>query len=220
MPFETTGSPMDISSLSPDKESKESGLAAAREVRSDNEVLDEIEDFPLTGLPQHKRSEASSEGSEEGNISGSRELAAHTHSIHRPQCIPLPSQSVSGAPVTLHSILVSPEAATLEWDFIWSYQSVESMPLDDRWTVLREAATVPGLPSMNVVHPSLPWPITVHASGVEVTVVDVLVTISESLMMPTGAQGGAIRLDLLQGGTVFLGLGYSDIGEDVWQLFL
>ncbi|KAK1217311.1 MAP kinase kinase kinase kinase activity protein [Marasmius sp. AFHP31] len=222
MPFETNGSSMNASSLSSDKECTKTGPDAAREIGSDNEDLEAIEDFPLTSLPHHEQSEAPPEGSQEGDTSRSSEVATHALFVYCPQyrCIPLPSQSPGGAPVTLHSILVSPEAATLEWDFIWSYQSIEWMLFDDRWTVLREVATNPGLPSMNVVHPLLPWPITIHASGVEVTVVDVLATISGNLMMPAGTQEGAIRLDLLQGGTTFLGLGSSDIGEDVWELLI
>ncbi|KAF5344376.1 hypothetical protein D9758_013238 [Tetrapyrgos nigripes] len=94
-------------------------------------------------------------------------------------------------------------------------------------------ATSPPLPSMTVVHPKLPWAITVHFSEMGyVTVWDVLVTIVETLRIPIypdivhdgngtprrqGEGGGKVRLDYLPGKRL-VGLRKSQLGEDVWLM--
>ncbi|KAF9255133.1 hypothetical protein L218DRAFT_912696, partial [Marasmius fiardii PR-910] len=85
---------------------------------------------------------------------------------------------------------------------------------------LRELATYPALTSLTVLHPWLPWPITVHASGINlrgVTVADVLLTISRNLRIPIDGTGRT-RIVYLRGRRRFVGLQTSKIGGDTWKL--
>ncbi|KAJ8081385.1 Mitogen-Activated Protein Kinase Kinase Kinase 8 [Marasmius tenuissimus] len=138
--------------------------------------------------------------------------------LSRRRPIPLPTQCDSEA--VPHRLLLSPRQAGLHWDLLWSHESVESVSESHR-KALSEPATFPGLPSMSIVHPWLPWPITVHASDPDsggVSVADVLVTISKELLLPVGEQRSRIRLDFLRGRRIFLGLRTSQLGGDVWEL--
>jgi hypothetical protein len=88
-----------------------------------------------------------------------------------------------------------------------------------------EPATNPRIPSMSIVHPALPWAITVHRSSYEyVTVGDVMVKILEELAILVECKSGGpvcgdygmrTRLDYLPG-TKMVGLRKSRRGEDVW----
>ncbi|KAJ3714160.1 hypothetical protein FB446DRAFT_718918 [Lentinula raphanica] len=106
----------------------------------------------------------------------------------------------------------------------------------------RQWATSPPLPSINLVHPALPWSITVHANVTYVTVCDVLWAICQSLQLPlreeywsytagldrgdrgTPEQSGRNlkRFHLLQGRTEFAGLTRTAaevrLGEDIWRM--
>ncbi|KAK1215517.1 MAP kinase kinase kinase kinase activity protein [Marasmius sp. AFHP31] len=133
---------------------------------------------------------------------------------------PIPPQY--GTDVALHRLLMSPREAGLHWDLLWSHQSVEN-ELEGRWKVLKDPATFLALPSMTVVHHWLPWPITVHTSGLDsrgVTVVDVLITISKELLQPVVEERSRIRIDFLRGHRIFLGLKPSRLGGDVWDLIV
>ncbi|KAK7441557.1 Mitogen-Activated Protein Kinase Kinase Kinase 8 [Stygiomarasmius scandens] len=90
-------------------------------------------------------------------------------------------------------------------------------------------ATNPPIPSMTVVHPTLPWPITVYFSrSAYVTVWDVLVTIVESLRKPIRPTNGERRRQRGDGdawtrvaclpGRRLIGLRKSERGEDVWLM--
>ncbi|KAJ3869042.1 hypothetical protein EV359DRAFT_77114 [Lentinula novae-zelandiae] len=105
-----------------------------------------------------------------------------------------------------------------------------------------EWATNPPLPSINLVHPTLPWSITVHASVTYVTVCDVLCTICHSLQLPLHEQFWSFcvglgegyrrnpeqygrtlkRLHLLHGKTTFVGLSRTvaetALGGDIWRM--
>ncbi|KAJ6484508.1 hypothetical protein C8R47DRAFT_1131636 [Mycena vitilis] len=109
---------------------------------------------------------------------------------------------------------------------------------------LMELAAFPGLPSLTLVSPHLPWAMTVHASGSSVTVGDLLQAIERGLRVRiTGEEfmdhggvecivdqeasrrgvnskrlygSGMTRLDLLAGRTRFAGLSESTMGCDVW----
>ncbi|KAF9257287.1 hypothetical protein L218DRAFT_131183 [Marasmius fiardii PR-910] len=143
--------------------------------------------------------------------------------LSRWQCVPLPSQSDSKIGVNLHPLLLWPESAGVQWDLEKSYGRILlERVLKERWHPLRELATNPALPSMTVVHPWLPWPITVHASGMDsrgVTIADVLLSISNNLSIPID-ETGRTRLSYLRGKRMFVGLQKSDIGGDVWELVL
>ncbi|KAF9257280.1 hypothetical protein L218DRAFT_1080994 [Marasmius fiardii PR-910] len=137
--------------------------------------------------------------------------------LGRRQCINLPSQC-DGQSVVLHSSLLCPEGAGISWDLGEPEERIENM--NERWCLSKELANHPPLPSMTVVHPQLPWPITVHASGTDsrgVTVADVLLAISRNLMIPTD-EAGERRLSYLGGRHMFVGLQVSEIGGDVWEL--
>ncbi|KAG7093288.1 hypothetical protein E1B28_006970 [Marasmius oreades] len=137
--------------------------------------------------------------------------------LSRSQCVRLPSQSDSETGVVLHSLLLRPMRAGIHWDLLESHGRTERV-LKERW---QELATHPALPSMTVVHPWLPWPITVHASGMDsrgVTVADVLLTISRNLRIPVDGTRRRIRISYLRGRRMFVGLKTSDIGGDIWEL--
>ncbi|KAJ8081392.1 hypothetical protein PM082_007232 [Marasmius tenuissimus] len=138
--------------------------------------------------------------------------------LRRHQCIPLPTQC--GSEVVLHRLLLAPRAAGLHWDLLWSHEGAEAA-MESGWSAFRDPATFPAIPSMTVIHRWLPWPITVHASGLDsrgVTVVDVLVAISRELLLPVNEERSKIRMDFLRGRRVFLGLKTSRVGGDIWEL--
>jgi hypothetical protein len=113
---------------------------------------------------------------------------------------------------------------------------------------LFEPATHPTLPSLTVIAPLLPWPITVHPSSINpsfVSVADVLGTIYGAVHIrvteaefnylrscPAMKSGGydqefrtqvvyrrdMIRLDFFGGKNRFLGLSKSSMGWDIWVL--
>ncbi|KAF9258800.1 hypothetical protein L218DRAFT_1004555 [Marasmius fiardii PR-910] len=104
---------------------------------------------------------------------------------------------------------------------------------------LAAPATEPRLPSLTIIHPSLPWCITVHRSREDhVTVADVLYTLGRYFQMPldrewaetvsrqsprtayrdSAKHRGMIRLDMLSGRTAFAGLSKSDAGTETWRL--
>ncbi|KAJ8081444.1 hypothetical protein PM082_007287 [Marasmius tenuissimus] len=145
--------------------------------------------------------------------------------LTRRTCIPLPSQHHTAIPVKIHPLLASPESYGLCWDL---KEPFESAP-NSRFCLeaLKDAATVPGLPSMAVVHPQLLWPIMVYAneprtsSGErKVAVMDVFVAISRYMMLRADRQGRGIRADLLEDKRVFLGLKADQVDGDVWELVI
>ena len=138
--------------------------------------------------------------------------------LGRLACVLLPTQC--GSEVVLHRLLLAPREAGLCWDLLWSHEGVESA-MEGSWRTLRDPATFPAIPSMAVVHRWLPWPITVHASGLDsrgVTVVDVLVAISKDMLQPVGEGRSKIKMDFLRGRRTFFGLRKSRLGGDVWEL--
>ncbi|KAJ4477291.1 hypothetical protein J3R30DRAFT_3484342, partial [Lentinula aciculospora] len=108
--------------------------------------------------------------------------------------------------------------------------------------VLTAWATSPPLPSMTVLHPALPWSITVHATVTYVTVCDVLCAIYQSLQWPLHEEYWSFcvgeehrdfperygrtlkRFHLLQERTVFVGLSRTAaeaaLGGDIWRMNL
>ncbi|KAJ7493647.1 hypothetical protein FB451DRAFT_1215013 [Mycena latifolia] len=163
---------------------------------------------------------------------------------HRVRPIALPPQIEGITHVALHPALAH-SRAPLPVDFA-SMPTTES---NAAWHPLfAEAATYPGLPSLTVISPRLPWVITAHASGRTlrcVTVADVLGAICEALRLhvdkepfadwatmtqrgshcPRRAMEGGItyrhgmtRLDLLEGKTKFAGLVVNAMGCDIWTL--
>ncbi|KAG7094549.1 hypothetical protein E1B28_005377 [Marasmius oreades] len=139
--------------------------------------------------------------------------------LDRWQCVRLPSQSDSETGVNLHSSLLNPRRAGVHWDVLDSNGRVAEW-LKERWHPVKDLASRPALPSMSVVHPWLPWPITVHASGMDsrgVTVADVLLAVSSNLMIPID-ETGRTRMWYLRGRQMFVGLRTSEIGGDVWEL--
>lgn len=136
-------------------------------------------------------------------------------------CIPLPSEIDHYGEITLHPALQRPS-------------DIANYPRID----LREPATSPRLPSLSIIHPMLPWAITVHRSEEHwVIVADVLAAIGKALQTPLDQQSryevrrylrnvvdsvleqpGAIRLDLLGSRHRFAGLSRSSMGGDIFLL--
>jgi hypothetical protein len=91
-------------------------------------------------------------------------------------------------------------------------------------------ATRPGLPSMTIVHPLIPWPITVwHYKFGHITIEDVILTLLEQFQTqllnvdgvyvpPEYRRPGGKRYDMLQGRTKMIGLQRCDYGGDIWIL--
>ncbi|KAJ4476653.1 hypothetical protein J3R30DRAFT_3488056, partial [Lentinula aciculospora] len=106
--------------------------------------------------------------------------------------------------------------------------------------ILTTWATSPPLPSMTVLHPALPWSITVHATVTYVTVCDVLCAIYQSLQLPLHEEYWSFclvegyrvfperygrtlkRFHLLQGKTIFVGLSRTAaeaaLGGEIWRM--
>ncbi|KAJ3786097.1 hypothetical protein GGU10DRAFT_352808 [Lentinula aff. detonsa] len=161
--------------------------------------------------------------------------------------VPLPSQStILGRPeITLNPALI------FEGDFggrvmlpmdvaTMSVPAILQLAIDP--TARGEWATNPPLPSINLIHPALPWSITVHATVTFVTVSDVLSAICQSLQLPLHEEYWSFcvglgngyranperhgrtlkRLHLLQGKTIFAGLYRTAaevvLGGDIWRM--
>ncbi|KAF5328999.1 hypothetical protein D9758_018863 [Tetrapyrgos nigripes] len=150
--------------------------------------------------------------------------------IHPCSSIPLPGQV--GHDVDVIPLLKS--GSGLDIDLRMS--PVVLCGRNDGWEkYLLRPATIPPLPSMSIVHPALPWAVTVHRSAYEfVTVKDVMVTVLGVLatpveqMMPGGpvwqekerkekSTDRTTRLDYLPG-TKLIGLRKSRRGEDIWVM--
>ncbi|KAJ7096573.1 hypothetical protein B0H15DRAFT_825648 [Mycena belliarum] len=162
----------------------------------------------------------------------------------RPHLVALPPQIEGITDVTMHPALVR-ESVLRTIDFM-------SMPTPARYTswrtLLSEPATCPGLPSLTILAPQLPWVITAHASNISlsVSVADILAAICDALRLcvderqfedwvmmtqdghrpcprrrrNTGIayRPGMTRLDLFEGKTKFAGLRASAMGCDIWTL--
>ncbi|KAG7094566.1 hypothetical protein E1B28_005394 [Marasmius oreades] len=140
--------------------------------------------------------------------------------LSRWQCIPLPSQTNCQTAVVLHSLLLCPRRTGIHWSISESHDIIKKV-LEERWHPLKDLATHPALPALTVVHTWLPWPITVHASGMDargVTVADVLLAISRDLAIVVDESGKSKRMDFLRGKRMFVGLQESEVGGDVWEL--
>lgn len=117
-------------------------------------------------------------------------------------CIPLPSQLDDGhEPVILHPMLRYSHIDRLELDLLNPEECV--MRLTTRGHGLLEPATIPALPSLSLLIPSFPWPITAHASSAwrgvpAVTVLDILSALDCTLRM-TAAE------DVVRGGLIASG---------------
>ncbi|KAK7041507.1 Mitogen-Activated Protein Kinase Kinase Kinase 8 [Paramarasmius palmivorus] len=152
--------------------------------------------------------------------------------------IPLPSHA---GDVVLHPALRSPPD-TMSYPRIdlssahrFVSRSIRDRDVNSQY--LCDPATDPELPSLSIIHPMLPWAITVHRTNLQwVTVADVLATIGSALLIPLDRlsryevrrhnpsaderileREGAIRLDLLGSRHRFAGLSRSSTG-DTWEL--
>ncbi|KAJ7115066.1 hypothetical protein C8R43DRAFT_961164 [Mycena crocata] len=155
--------------------------------------------------------------------------------------VALPAQITRIAAIKLNPVLrfsdKTPGSARLDVDLAGTLSDVVGL----NGPVLEEPATYPGLPSLTVLCPHLPWSITVHASGGWVTVGDVIHTILGALRIrvtedqfdewvmtefPCQRVGrglerrraydsGMTRLGFLQGKHVFAGLSDSDMRGEV-----
>lgn len=109
---------------------------------------------------------------------------AQPHPRSRPRPIALPPQVHGITVVTLHPALAK-SATPLAIDFA----SLPTMESDAVW--LSTPATHPGLPSLTILSPHIPWAITAHASGRiarYLTVADVMGAIWTSLSLRVDAE--------------------------------
>ncbi|KAF7419497.1 hypothetical protein PC9H_002088 [Pleurotus ostreatus] len=117
-------------------------------------------------------------------------------------CVPLPSQlDDCHEPVILHPMLRYSHVDRLEFDL--GNPGECTARLTSRGHGLLEPATYPPLPSLSLLIPSFPWPITVHASsawrGVPVvTVLDILSELDRALRI-------AAAEDVVRGGLIASG---------------
>ncbi|KAF8214351.1 hypothetical protein K438DRAFT_1927404 [Mycena galopus ATCC 62051] len=151
----------------------------------------------------------------------------------RPEPIALPAQIPGVTHVTLNPVF---HASTSDFGLSFGQMEMER-------AVLAELATLPGLPSLTLLSPKLPWWITAHASSeCGVSVRDVLEAIQRTLALrvtkhefndwvehrgyqvtQNGGIGrlyhsGMARRDLLEGRGVFRGLSESEMGCEVWVM--
>ncbi|KAK7046465.1 hypothetical protein R3P38DRAFT_2355016, partial [Favolaschia claudopus] len=151
--------------------------------------------------------------------------------LPRRKPIPLPPQMLNISEVRLNPRIRWPAAPLrVEVHYLGMYVNDEK--------VLAEFATSPGLPSLTLLSPKLPWAITVHASGGWVTVADILDAVCRALETriseaetaewistmrdgPLFGPGGnrireVTRRILLDGKDRFGGLSESTMGCDIW----
>ncbi|KAJ3721630.1 hypothetical protein C8R42DRAFT_55680 [Lentinula raphanica] len=162
----------------------------------------------------------------------------------RRRTVPLPSQVYGDRmmEIMLNPALICDETEEGRiFDVATAGSTTAILQLDEVATdpVFEEWATNPPLPSLSLVHPNLPWSITVHATETYVTVGDVFRAICQSLHLPLhrdywwifiGPDDGQRervgrslkRLHLLHGKTRFSGLSRTtaevEIGEDIWRM--
>ncbi|KAK1217319.1 MAP kinase kinase kinase kinase activity protein [Marasmius sp. AFHP31] len=92
---------------------------------------------------------------------------------------------------------------------------------------MRDLATIPSLPSMTVIHPQLPWPITVHPSNQSdegVTIADVLLSIGRLMREKDeggwGGTPGVEKLSYLDGKQKLIGFIKGGPDGDVWEMYM
>jgi len=100
-----------------------------------------------------------------------------------------------------------------------------------------QPATRPGVPSISLIHPQLPWSITVHPSGFcgqSVAVADVIQTVLKMVQSvltendiaamndprPPLGWVGSRRLDLLNGRTRLVGFRKLPDGGEIWEMII
>ncbi|KAJ7773956.1 hypothetical protein B0H16DRAFT_115177 [Mycena metata] len=159
--------------------------------------------------------------------------------VRQLQPIPLPSQVMGVSAVTLNPALRfgarSSGGGDIDVDFAASIMEVGP-------SILAETATFPGLPSLTLTSPYLPWAMTAHASERWVSVGDILCAIRRNLDVPINERHlgesqvqsklpqhcakndrqafnrikGLTRLDFLEGKSRLGGLSESSMGCDIW----
>ncbi|KAJ8081437.1 hypothetical protein PM082_007280 [Marasmius tenuissimus] len=156
--------------------------------------------------------------------------------LQRRRNVPLPSQ-VRTIDIELHPLLqCHPRVGTgseylppLNWDLSWPRQAVDRLLRSSSHPLapyMRDPATLPSLPSMTVIHPQLPWPITVHSSNQSdegVTIADVLLSIGclmrEMDYDGRGGTAGVEKLCYLDGQRKLLGFIKRGPDGDVWEMY-
>ncbi|KAJ3922121.1 hypothetical protein F5877DRAFT_64374 [Lentinula edodes] len=146
--------------------------------------------------------------------------------------VPLPSQNGSHnrVEVDLNPALKfdhREERGMVSMDVAMSIDAILRMTNSSRGA--NEWATSPPLPSINLVHPTLPWSITVHASVTYVTLPlheeywSFCLGLGEGYRRNLERYGRSLkRLHLLHGKTTFVGLSRTvaetALGGDIWRM--
>jgi len=111
-------------------------------------------------------------------------LAPRTPPPTRSRYIPLPPQTDTNTAVSINPVLGFTPRPPITFDLSLPPSSVTTPHCHER--CLFEPATQPILPSLTVISPLFPWPITIHTSSINpafVTVADVLGTISGAVQL-------------------------------------
>ncbi|KAJ7053649.1 hypothetical protein C8F01DRAFT_1165740 [Mycena amicta] len=166
--------------------------------------------------------------------------------IWTPVCPPRPNRLPIPLPPQLDGVDTVSMNPTLRAGGAASGVDFEALPAEilhmhkdeERTSSWSEPATFPGLPSLTLLAPGLPWVVVAHASRGEVSVGDVFRALYGSLSMPVdvgelevgvgerlqrqGGKGRGKRMAFLEGRTRFAGLcSYeSQEGCDTWVVEL
>ncbi|KAK7441558.1 Mitogen-Activated Protein Kinase Kinase Kinase 8 [Stygiomarasmius scandens] len=214
----------------------------------------------LPSHPSNATSSSGAHMTAEQTFSSSTEASAPSWSMTRPQsawsvrtdqapispsgCPPSRTRHVSERPRPRNTIPLPPQVSD-DVDVIPLLKSGSGIIIDLKmapaalyrhselrgWnSYLSQPATCPAIPSMTLVHPALPWAVTVHRSRYEwVTVEDVLRRLLEAVREPVNAQlveedwnatrmNGARTMSDYLPGSRLAGLRKSRRGEDVWYM--
>ncbi|KAJ7773977.1 hypothetical protein B0H16DRAFT_1684923 [Mycena metata] len=136
----------------------------------------ECSPYPRTSLPDVSTPPANCDLLSHRNFSTSGSPQPLDPPCPRPRSIALPAQIPGIIAVTLNPALRF--GAGIDVDFI-ALESLAKLGAG----LLGETATFPGLPSLTLVSPYLPWVITAHASNRWVVVGDILSAIGQALHM-------------------------------------
>ncbi|KAJ7051293.1 hypothetical protein C8F01DRAFT_1174899 [Mycena amicta] len=179
------------------------------------------------GLPQYART------TDLESFERSRETRRVPVNIWTPVCPPRPSRLPIPLPPQLDGVDRAGAASGVDFEAL-SAEIFHMHNDEERASSWSEPATFPGLPSLTLLAPGLPWVVVAHASRGEVSVGDVFRALHGSLNTPVdvreleaGARerlqrqegkGRGKRMAFLEGRTRFAGLRpyESQEGCDTW----
>ncbi|KAJ7585360.1 hypothetical protein C8J56DRAFT_1087109 [Mycena floridula] len=136
--------------------------------------------------------------------------------LRRKRSIPLPSQTTSSEPISLHPCLAFRDPGILQWFDVSKPLRELVEPYPGCW---QDLATFPQLPSLAVLIPGIPWALVVQGASGVVVVADVLRAIQATMQVPID-ESQQKRLSLLKGKHRFMGLSTSNVGNETFVMHL